>query len=285
MALRVSMHLRDGENKTNLGAVALATGLELAGAEIVKLSRTQPLAPGADIMLQTGFGGTVPIRQAIAEGIPYLMAEAPAYRHLSKIVVEEWVSYGWGGLMGGAYHTPAPSIPRWAPELKPMKTSGATIIFAQKRSDHSLRGVDHDVWLREMLALYPEAEFRPHPLMCPPDAVQEPIRDVLKRCYQAITYTSTAGAEALIEGCVSNAAHPGSSAYRVKDRREWLHQLSWQNFPMVYAATRQIGKHILEGYEMAKWRAEVGLQEHPREKLTEQMWQYNIDDPRVRAAI
>ena len=183
--------------------------------------------------------------------------------------------------MGGAFHTPAPDIERWAPELKRMKTDGPTIIFAQKSNDHSLRGHDHDKWLQEKLIEFPDAEFRSHPLMTSQYATQEPLSDVLLRCGRAITYSSTAGTEALIEGCISEPEHPGASAYQVKDRRAWLHELSWQNFPFDMAATAAVGKHILEGYEVAKIRAQNGQQEDARVKAKLGCIRYEIDDPRV----
>jgi hypothetical protein len=80
---------------------------------------------------------------------------------------------------------------------------------------------------------------------------------------------------------VSEPEHWGSSAYKVKDRRKWIHELSWQNFPFDVAATKQVGEHILSGYEVARVRAQEGQQEVPRNKATLDSWQYNIDDPRV----
>jgi hypothetical protein len=279
--VRVSLHLRPNQSLTNERVLALGRGLELAGCTLVQRGRNDPMASGTDIVLQSGIGGSHALRQAIDDGIPYLIAESPAYRHISDVTQEAWVSYGYGGLMGGAFHTPAPKAERWKPTLKPMKTEGATIIFAQKSNDHSLRTQVHDEWLQVKLIQFPNAEFRAHPLMTPKYRTQEPIREALLRCGTAITYTSTAGTEALIEGCVSKPEHWGSSAYGVKDREAWLHELSWQNFPFATAATCAVGKHILAGFEIAKVRAESGQQEVPRDKAKLQIWQYNIDDPRV----
>ena len=280
MALTVSVHLRH-KSRTNARVIAIAKGLERAGCTLVERGRHAPVARGAELVLQSGMYGTRALRTAIDTGIPYMIAECPAYRHVNDITPDNWVSYGYGGLMGGAFHAPAPKEPRWAPDLKPLKTDGPTIIFGQKLNDHSLRGQDHNQWLQEKLIEFPDAEFRAHPLMTSLHATQEPLTDVLRRCYRAITFSSTAGTEALIEGCVSEPEHWGSSAYKVKDRRKWIHELSWQNFPFDVAATKQVGEHILSGYEVARVRAQEGQQEVPRNKATLDSWQYNIDDPRV----
>ena len=101
-----------------------------------------------------------------------------------------------------------------------------------------------------------------------------------KQCLSALTYTSTAGVEALIEGC-NVGANSRSEAYSVRNREEWLHQLSWQNFPAEIMATKEVGDVILSGYDIARHRAENGLQEIPREKMSTGFHTYTSTDPRV----
>jgi hypothetical protein len=276
VALRVSLHLRPPGNKTNFRSECIAEGLRQAGAIVTVRSREQSPAWHADLVLQSGLAGTPALQWALDRGVPYLIAELPSYRHVGDMDV----SYGYGGLMGGAFHTPAPSEELWKPTLKPMKTDGPTIIVGQKPNDHSLRGHDHDKWLQEKLIQFPNAEFRAHPLMVPSDALYEPVRDVLARAGRLVTYTSSMGNEGLIEGCAVNCS-PYCQAYDVKNREEWLHKLSWHNFPFDAAATAKIGKHVLKGYEVARIRADQGQQEIPRAKSTRYISSYNVDDPRV----
>jgi hypothetical protein len=281
MTVTVSMHLREGKNLTNFRSEAVAAGLEAAGAKIITCSRSEVPAEGADIVLQTGMNPTEALIAAIDEGIPYICAEMPAYRNMEHYDAQKWVSYGYGGLMGGGWRPNPPARTLWVPDLQPFKREGATIIFGQKLSDHSLRGQDHDAWISHQLERYPNAEFRIHPLMHPNPSEMEPLDECLARCHTAITFTSTVGAEALIAGCVSNPTHWGSSAYGVVDREDWLHELSWWNFPVETMATVMVGRQILSGLEEAKHRASLGLQEVPVEKERRADWTLRCDDPRV----
>ena len=282
MALRVSVHLRPDGNATNFRSLCIASGLDAAGARVHYTSREVPARPGTDLILQTGFAPTVALKDALDRGLPYLMGECPVFRHLPGINYNNWVSFTYGGLMGGGYHPPAPDEEVWHPELKPLKTSGPTIIFAQKPNDRSLRNINHHAWLNEKLAQYPDAEFRPHPIMRPGGLEDiEPIARVMKRCYRAITFNSTAGGEALLEGCISKPEHPGSTAYDVTDREAWLHEVSWWGRPVEDMATQRMGVYILSGFEQARERALAGNQEIPRLKAATVAHYYDCTDPRV----
>jgi len=260
--MKIVVGLRDAGNHTNFRSEAMACGMEAAGHTVIRQSRGDTSAirqDHCDLYIQTGFNGTMGLHAAIDAGIPYIIAEAPFWRHWG---VETISSYGYNGLAGGAYRSPAGSAPRDKPVLRERKSSGSTTIFGQKPTDHSLRGVDHVGWIESKRREYPDAEFRPHPLMVPQGSL-EALESALERCLTAITYTSTVGAEALIAGCVSEPEHWGSTAYQVTDREQWIHDLSWGQFTTEEFATAEVAQHILSGYEEAKEHP----QEIPREKV------------------
>jgi hypothetical protein len=282
VALRVSLHLRPPGNKTNFRSQCIAEGLRKAGCYVREMSRESPPYHNADLVLQTGFAPTPALKGALERKLPYLMGECPVFRHLPGITYNNWVSFTYGGLMGGGYHPPAPNEEVWKPELKPRKTSGDTIIFAQKPNDRSLRNQDHHEWLNEKLAEWPDAEFRPHPMMRPGGIKDlEPIADAMARCHRAITFNSTAGGEALLEGCISDPEHFGSTAYEVVDREAWLHEVSWWGHKTEDMASKRVGEYILSGFEVAQDNARNDRQEIPRLKAATIAHCYDSTDPRV----
>ena len=275
---------REPLSGTNRRATLVGMSLDRAGVATSYHNRDQDLPADVDLIIQTGFAPTVALTAAIDRRIPYILAECPVFRHDPEINYNNWVSWGYNGLCGTAYHPPAPSEELWKPQLLPAKTEGATIIFGQKPNDRSLRGHNHSEWIEHMLAAYPEAEFRPHPLMHPKPHSMEPIMDALDRCYHAVTYSSTAGAEAILRGCVSFPEHRGSWGYNVTDREAWLHERSWHGFPDgMWYSDKRVGTYILSGYDAALARARAGgvLVEIPRLKIITNMHRYTTSDPRV----
>ena len=95
----------------------------------------------------------------------------------------------------------------------------------------------------------------------------ESIISVLDRTLRAVTYSSTVGAEALIYGCESRPECAGSSAYGVKSRVQWLHDMSWRQFSNGELGQVEAVKHILTAYDEARERAKGGLVETPRNKV------------------
>jgi hypothetical protein len=84
---------------------------------------------------------------------------------------------------------------------------------------------------------------------------------------------------------VSVPDHYGSWAYAagpVVDRERWLHEISWMGFPVQQMRGRDVGRHILNGFEEARDRADRGMVEHPRKKLDSCGYRYDVDDPRVK---
>ena len=254
------MHLRGGENITDLRCLALASGLEdLSNVRLSYLARGDA-AEGADLVIQTGFGRSTALLSAIEQEIPYIIMEAPYWRHIDCMKYSSW---GWNGLAGGAWRPKPTDEPRPHPELQPWKNEGNTIIFGQKPTDHSLRGTDHVQWILDKMEEYPDAEFRPHPLMVPTH-LHTPLKPVLDRCLRAITFNSTVGAEALIAGCYSHPEDEGSTAWKVNNRHLWLHELSYGQYSHKELENPKTASLILSGYEEAESRAKGGLQEIPR---------------------
>ena len=262
--MKVVAALRDGPNLTNVRTEALTEGLETHGYSVKKIGRGE-VVKGADLFIQTGFAGSNALRSAIDQRIPYIVMEAPFWRDFYD--VHEASSWGYNGLAGGAWVPEAPDKERHRPPLKPMKAgTGPTIIIGQKPTDHSLRGSNHVKWILDVRAELPEADFRPHPLMVPQDTM-EPIQSTLEKYWQVVTYTSTVGCEALVEGCKVRADHPANLAYGVRedDREQWHLGLAWRQ--AWHSDFGALVPYILSGYDEARARAREGLLEHPREKV------------------
>ena len=257
--MKVSGHLRTGPNKTNIRTESLCTALSDYGLEVVYSERSVPVQD-ADLVVQTGFARSEALLDAIEREVPYIIMEASPFRTLD---INEYSSWGYNGLAGGAWRPEPPSEERWKPELKPMH-DGDTLIIGQKPTDHSLRGSDHVKWLLERFEEYPEARFRPHPLMVNPNELNS-IESDLDSAGLVVTFNSTTGIDALIRGCRVRADHEGSYIIDGEDREEALHRYSW--YQSRHSDFRELIPYILSGYPEALHRAERGLQEIPRGRI------------------
>lgn len=266
--MQIGVFLRGAGNLTDPRSLCIAKGLEALGHQVSYHGRGEG-AESLDLVIQTGFGRTSALLSAIEQEIPYLVMEAPFWRDIDIFATSSW---GYNGLAGGAFRHGAESAPRPHPRLMALKEHGNTLIIGQKPTDHSLRGNDHGKWLKEKFAEYPDAIFRPHPLMVPDDQ-SSPLHEALSSCRTCISYNSTVGAEALISGCVSTPDHWGSMAYDVQDRVKWLHKLSYGQYSHEEYHDPAVAAYVLEGYEEALSRAEQGLQEIPRGKVDGQVIQ------------
>lgn len=270
--MRIIVPMRDNENFTNKRNRCLAEGMATLGHTVVYTRRSDSVG-AADLVIQTGFAGTVALISAIDNGIPYIITEHPTWRGPSAMTREAaeitQISWTYNGLLGGGLHHKAGTTPRSHPVLRPMKKTGDTIVYAQKPNDHSLRGSDHVAWLKKQLSWYPNSELRHHPIMLNRPDMQEEIGDAIARTLVAVTYSSTVGVEALIDGCVSIPHHPGSPAFSVpnRDREAWIHELSYWNMTMQEATYGRMPRHIMNGYDEALEQAQVGLVEVPRERV------------------
>jgi hypothetical protein len=262
--MKIAVALRSGPNQTNVRSECIIPALIAAGHDVEIVDRAE-VVKGADLLIQTGFAGSNALRSQIDARMPYIIMEAPFWRDYYDVHASS--SWGYNGLAGGAWAPSPPDEDRPKPELKPMKAgTGPTIIIGQKPTDHSLRGSNHVKWITDVRAEIPEADFRPHPLMVSQGSL-EPISEVLRRYVKVVTYTSTVGCEALVEGCQVRADHRTNLAYGVGPghRGEWHHGLSWRQ--STHDSFGALVPYILSGYEEARDRANRGLVEHPREKV------------------
>ena len=261
----VHTHIKDN-TPANARLNAIWFGLKhQRDVRVTKMRRTE-IDRGADLIIVKGMSASLPLRYAVDEGIPFIILEEPYWRPNKEYTLSH-TSWGYNGMCGRAWYPTTPFGSRPKPPLQPIKTEGDVIIFGQKPDDYSLRGQDHIQWLEQKMKEYPDAELRHHPLMLSNKTPDESIEDCLKRCYRAVTYSSTVGAEALIAGCLSNPECPGSSAYGVHNREAWLHNLSWRQFSNNELTGTPAIKFILSGYDEARWRASEGMIEHPRDKV------------------
>jgi len=260
--VRIGVHLRDSDNRTNIRSIALRDALEALGHTTITSHRDTPIK-GTELVIQTGFAQTHALLDAIDRRVPYIIMEAPYFRGFYEFY--EASSWGYNGLAGGSWRpTPPPSEERAKPMLLPLKTEGGILIVGQKPNDHSLRGSDHGQWLLDRFREFPTADFRPHPLTVAPGTL-EPIDEALRKYKTVITYTSTMGVDALQSGSIVRADHRGSLCWNVRDRDVFFHDLSWAQAS--HGDFHRVGAYVLSGYDDARSRAEAGLVEHPRPKV------------------
>jgi len=213
-------------------------------------SRNAPV--DCDLAIHHGYKDSTAMLYCKQHGIPVLVTEIGIWHNPGEFTY----GIGYNGLNACAFMPDPPAEERARPELKPWRgDAGVTTIFGQKPGDAALRGLDIDNWVKSMLKAYPGSEFRQHPIMLEQPEQQETLEDCLGRTGLAVTYSSTVGAQALIEGITTYAEHPGSFAYKVEDREEWLHRLSWR---MIDLGKPIPVDYILSGYEEARERAKAG---------------------------
>ena len=249
----VSIHLREGENRTNWRSEAIAKGLENYGIKVKYCSRA--VEPRDDLCIQTGFSHSAALSGAISRGIPFIIMEEPVFRGFQP----NTISWGYNGLAGGAFRPEPLDDLRPAPRLR-KAGDGPDLIIGQKPTDHSLRGEDHIAWLKSMQEEYPEAELRHHPLMVP---TEDTIEDALARSGDVHLWNSTVCVDALVAGNVTHVYGPGAEWDGIEDREKALHRLSYAQFQEAELWKPETIEYILSGYEEACNRAP----EIPREKV------------------
>jgi hypothetical protein len=265
----IAIALRGGENTTDHRLLSLELGLlSLHGVSVRRISREETLPTNTDLFVQTAFGASTSLRDAIKKKVPYLIMEAPSFRgFFLDGGAEQASTFTYNGVQaGGTRPRDIPDEERPHPELL-QSTGEDTLILGQKPNDHSLRGADHVAWIKEKLIEYPEAEFRHNPIMVP-KGYNRPLADALADCGRTISYTSTAAVDSVFAGCETIAEHPASEAYGVYDRELWAHALSWYNFTHSEQTTARVAGWILSGYEEAEANAKAGNVERPRDKVS-----------------
>lgn len=283
--MKIAVHLRHADNQTNMRSLALAKGLNALGQHSVVEAKRDERVPNSDLVIQTGFARSVALTDAIERRIPYLIMETPVFRGQTSIM--DHSSFTYNGLAGGGTRAtpleatrPSPTVRQpknvdneyvWGDEEYPQGRPGKTLIIGQKPTDHSLRGHDHVKWILQKFDEYPDADFRHHPLMVDENS-QEPLKAVLPKYDTVITFNSTAGIDALIQGCNVVAEHEGSEVYDMEGasyytRMERIHELSYAQFSHSELNEPSVAEYILSGYDVARYLAADGHVEHPREKV------------------
>ena len=256
----VSVHLRAGFNRTNWRSECIARALEDAGNSVVYRGRGEGIG-NADLMIQTGFGSSSALMSAIDTKTPYIIMEAPVFRSDDLMTYASW---GYNGLMGGAWRPDAPTEEREKPILMP-EHGGGQLIIGQKPTDHSLRGTDHVDWIVKKRLALPEADFRPHPLMVG-KGTMAPIEEALRDYGEVFTYSSTVGTDAVVAGCkaFADSEHSPLRSY-TGDREAYIHDLSW--WQAHHTEYHRLVPHILSGYDEARARMAEGHCELPRGRV------------------
>ncbi len=260
--MEISVHLRGGDNRTNMRSQAIAKGLEAAGHTLTYRGRGEA-AQGDDLVIQTGFARSTALLSAIEQETPYIIMEEPTFRPF--LDGTNFSSFTYNGLAGGGYR-PAPKHGERAhPPLGEGRGEG-TLIIGQKPTDHSLRGADHVKWIKDKLDALPDATFRHHPLMVMP-GTQEALDTALARHERVVAWNSTTCVNAHLAGCLVTVEGPGAEYREGESPEELAHRLSWANFSHAEYATPEVAQYVLSGYERAEADAATGDQEIPREKV------------------
>lgn len=255
--MKIAAYLRANDSRTNDRVTHFGEAL---GARFS--TRERPIE--CDLAIQAGFQISPAMKDAMERKVPLIILENPVWHYGDK---SDTYVFGYNGLNNlgtGGYIGNRTSRPH--PPLQPWKDpeSGDKVVFGQLANDKAIRGHDHDKWVRESLAAYPEAEFRPHPVTLGAQelALQESIVDCLARTSLAITFNSTVGAEACIAGIPTLVAHEGGWAYPVAygpdgppDRSQWIRHLSWRHWTI--GETIDV-EYILSGYGRAQQDAIKG---------------------------
>lgn len=258
--MKIAAYVRGNDSRTNERVTHFGEAL---GARFS--TREMPIE--CDLAIQAGFQITPAMEDAIERNIPFIVLENPVWHYGDKLETYTW---GYNGLNGLSLGSPLEGAEkRRHPPLGPWKdpSEGVTTIFGQVEHDKALRGADIHGWVREMGEVYSGAEFRKHPVMLDASemADQEDFCHCLERTSRAITFSSTVGAEAVIAGIPTVAAHAGSWAWDVSsrprtddytpERSEWIRELSWRHWN---TSERLDVQYILRGYEEALAAARRG---------------------------
>jgi hypothetical protein len=259
--LTIAAYVRSNESRTNERVTHFGEGL---GARFS--TREAPIT--CDLAIQAGFQISPAMADAMDRGIPIIILENPVWHYGDKPSTYTWGYNGLGALSTGGILGSEEARPH--PPLQPWKDpeEGVITIFGQVPNDKALRGADIHEWVRSMEQVFgPHAEVRDHPVVLNAQemADQEAFTDCLARTSTAVTYSSTVGAQAVIQGIPTYAAHAGSWAYPVSarpsepictpSRNGWIRELSYRHWS---TSERLNVSHILSGYGQARARAERG---------------------------
>jgi hypothetical protein len=156
------------------------------------------------------------------------------------------ISLGFNGLNGQAtfYNGSPRRADKWRHLLKPWHTGEYYLVVGQVNGDASLQGRDINDWLAEVAGQTKglPVMFRPHPLGRGYaryfDEHTGTLAEALAGAKAIISYSSTAGVDAILSGTPTYAAHKCSMVWDVAqhdislppiqpDRTVWLERMSW----------------------------------------------------------
>lgn len=248
--MKIVAYYRANKSKTNDRVYQFGRALEAQYS-----CREDPVK--CDLAIQAGFQISPAMQDAMDNGTPIIILENPAWGKQDGIY-----TWAYNGLNGLGWVPPAPEAPRFKPLLKPWRNweDGEITVFGQVENDKALRGADIYRWIDDCRKILPSAHFREHPVMLDQRDIQEPFDDCMARTTLAVTYTSTVGSEAVIQGIPTIACHRGSLAYEVAshglsdapvtpNREGWLHKLSYRHIGNSYDLPVD---YILSGYDEAR---------------------------------
>jgi hypothetical protein len=190
-----------------------------------------------------------------------------------------WTSAGYDGLNGYAdflnHGKDSSRFDRhYGPDfLKPWRTSpkgNLVVIMGQVRGDASLRGMNIDLWYKQvadrLLRCGHRVGFRPHPLFR--SAVNNPkveqlngsLEEALKRAKYVVTYNSNSGVDAVVAGLPTVTCDPGSMAWPITghdvaippptpDRAAWAARMAWCQWTMEELANGDAWDHLKAGMD------------------------------------
>lgn len=123
------------------------------------------------------------------------------------------------------------------------RNDGPIVIMGQVPGDASLWGLNIHGWARakaqELIQYHDDVLFKPHPhdksdiTKKPCRITRAPIEEVLRTAKWVVTYTSTAGIDAVMEGVPAIADGEGSMIYDLheyKSKEDWLRWLSYRQW-------------------------------------------------------
>lgn len=232
--------------------------------------RALPVHPKhTDLVVQWGFKPTPGLMSAIGYGIPYVILDLG---YIDKGRTTRF-SVSLNGFHGKAMRDPKvlDRAPRPAPGYSDWRSGEGSkvIVVGQMPNDQSLRGQDIEAWMGRAAIAASEAFGkpvikRPHPKMLNPWEEQpEEWEKALDDCYCAVTWTSTAAIQSVLQGVPTVAMHPGSIAYPMAahdmtlrtppGRAAWIHEMSWREWD--FSCDRDLDRlaaYIVEMYPLMK---------------------------------
>lgn len=188
----------------------------------------------------------------------------------------EKISLSINGFHGKAYRQDLTGLraPDNVPEVKPWRLDGDTIyVMGQLQNDRAVRGLDIDRWAQH-IARKAHDQFdkrvviRPHPLMINPwEPPLPPLDEVWDDAYLVITWTSSVGPQAILQGVPTVAMHGASMASPLvpatltrkapRDRADWARDLASREFDPRTELDR-LGSFVVHCWKGAEAQAAKG---------------------------